>query len=262
MANLGAIANVGFIIGEKCVAVIDTGGSLREGEELRNAVQERTNLPICYVVNTHVHPDHLFGNAAFRKDKPKFVGHAKLPAAMAAREQGYVKSLQRDLGEAATGSEFVPPNTLVTNVLELDLGNRILQLRAWKTAHTDNDLTVYDVKTGSLWLGDLLFVERVPVVDGSVRGWLSTLVELRTMPVRHAIPGHGPVQNSWPQALDSETRYLSTVQDGVRAAIRARLTLQKAVDSVGMGERGNWLLFDEYHRRNVTAAYAELEWED
>jgi quinoprotein relay system zinc metallohydrolase 2 len=260
--NLGDIANIGFIIGYKCVAVIDTGGSIVIGRKLRQAVVNATRLPICYVINTHVHPDHIFGNAAFKDDHPMFIGHDKLPAAMAARGGNYLNALKRDVGAATQGSEIIIPTLTVKDVLELDLGGRRLTLKAWRTAHTDNDLTVFDEKTQTLWLSDLLFTEHIPVVDGSLKGWLSVIKEFPGIKARHVVPGHGQPDPTWPQALQAESDYLNVLLREVREAIKHRQTLQQAVDTVGLSQRDRWLLFDSFHRRNVTAAYAELEWED
>jgi quinoprotein relay system zinc metallohydrolase 2 len=261
-ANRGAIANIGFIVGSRCVAVIDTGGSPAVGRALRDSIRRATPLPVCYVVNTHVHPDHVFGNVAFRADRPEFVGHARLAAAMGARGRVYLAALERALGADAAGAELVAPTLAVERDATLDLGGRKLRLRAWPTAHTDNDLTVFDERTGTLWLSDLLFVERIPVVDGSLRGWLEVLSELKRVAARRVVPGHGGVTGDWPGALAEQERYLRRLLAETRSALRAKKTLQQAVDTVGGEERNRWLLFDAYHRRNVTAAFAELEWEE
>lgn len=259
--NHADVANVGFIIGERCVAVIDTGGSIVVGRALRASIRDLTKLPICYVINTHVHPDHIFGNAAFRDDSPTFVGHAHLAAAMASRGQNYLRALIRDVGASAAGSEVIAPGIEVADRVDLDLGGRVLKLTAWKTAHTDNDLTVYDPKTETLWLSDLLFVDRVPVVDGSLKGWLTVMTEMRQMSPRHIVPGHGAVDRAWPQVLEPQQHYLSTLAADIRHALAERQTIQQAVETAGKSEAGHWLLFDSFHRRNVAAAYAELEWE-
>src|SRR6266446_3195348 len=107
--NKDAIANIGFIVGADAVAVIDPGGSFEEGAALREAIRTRTDRPIRYVILTHVHPDHIFGAAAFRDDRPAFVSHAKLAGALAQRGEYYLRRLHSSLGEEAKGSEIVPP---------------------------------------------------------------------------------------------------------------------------------------------------------
>jgi quinoprotein relay system zinc metallohydrolase 2 len=260
--NFGGIANIGFVVGQKCVAVIDSGGTRLLGDALRQAVKSKTDKPVCYVINTHVHPDHIFGNAAFAADKPTYVGHHKLPAAMATRGPVYANALNRNLGAAAAGSTIVPPTLLVTDRVDLDLGGRTLQLRAWPTAHTDNDLTVYDAKTGTLWAGDLLFVGHIPVVDGSIRGWLKVIAEMKAQPAERVVAGHGLIENGWKMALERQEAYLQTILDGTRAAIKQGQTIQQAIATVGESERNQWLLFDLFNKRNVTAVYSEVEWED
>ncbi|MDQ3195010.1 MAG: quinoprotein relay system zinc metallohydrolase 2 [Pseudomonadota bacterium] len=265
--NLGAISNIGFVVGKKCVAVIDTGGSIAVGRALRAAIEQETEVPICYVINSHVHQDHIFGNAAF-DDSVTFIGHHKLAAAMAARGPTYLNALERDLGAAAAGTRIIAPEKTVSAKakLELDLGERILELRAWPTAHTDNDLTVYDEKSGTLWLGDLLFADHIPTLDGNLKGWLAVMKQLRELPIRRVIAGHGKIDRDWRTALARQEGYLIALLNETRAAIKAGKTIQQTVDAVGAmkgsGEWNDWLLFDLFHKRNVTAAYAELEWED
>jgi quinoprotein relay system zinc metallohydrolase 2 len=260
--NEDAIANIGFIVGARSVAVVDPGGSFEEGKALRAAIRSRTELPIRYVVLTHVHPDHIFGAAAFYDDHPDFIGHAKLPGALARRGGYYLRRLKEALGDPAAGSDIVSPTLLVSDGLELDLGDRRLILRAHGTAHTDNDLTVFDDRTRTFWLGDLLFVDRLPVIDGSIVGWLKELQALMLIAADRAVPGHGPPSVSWPGAAEPERRYLDQVARDTRAAIRAGIGIAEAYRHVANSERQHWLLFDEYHPRNdVTASYKELEWE-
>jgi quinoprotein relay system zinc metallohydrolase 2 len=260
-ANEGAIANVGFIVGEDAVMVVDTGGSRAEGGRLRAAVRRVTPRPIRYVVLTHVHPDHIFGTAAFAQDAPEIIGHAKLPGALAQRGAYYLRTLQRDLGKEAAGSEVVAPTRLVAKMDAIDLGGRRIVIRAHGPAHTDNDLSLYDEKTKTLWLSDLLFVERIPVIDGSLAGWLRELEALEAMPAARAVPGHGPASVPWPLAAAPQKRYLLAVLDDTRAAIKAGVEIGDAPRRVARGEDGRWLLFDDYHARNVITAYKELEWE-
>ena len=92
-------------------------------------------------------------------------------------------------------------------------------------------------------------------------GWLKQLDELTAIPADRAVPGHGPVFVPWPAGAEPERRYLTAVAHDTRAAIKAGISIANAYRQVANSERGRWLLFDEYHPRNVTASYKELEWE-
>ena len=107
-ANGDAIANIGFIVGRDAVAVFDPGGSLNDGERLRARIREVTQLPIRFVVLSHVHPDHIFGAGAFEQDRPEFIGHARLPDALAQRGEYYQRGLESVLGKGKAGPLVVP----------------------------------------------------------------------------------------------------------------------------------------------------------
>lgn len=259
--NAGDIANIGVIVGDEAIAVVDTGGSVSVGEGLVQAVRSISDKPIRYVINTHEHPDHVFGNAAMPAGAI-FVGHHNLPAELASRGPYYLRSYREQLGEAAVAAvKIIPPTLLVQREMILNLGNRPLRLIAWSpAAHTDCDLTVLDEKTGVLFAGDLVFLRHVPVVDGSITGWLSLMDRLARVPAMIVVPGHGPLA-PWPQALDDERRYLTVVARDARDAIAAGTPLAQAVQGIGRSERGSWQLFDDYNPRNATAAFSELEWQ-
>ncbi len=262
--NRGDIANIGFIVGDAAVAVIDTGGTYKLGQRLRTALRIITDLPIRYVINTHIHPDHIFGNDAFSDDQPVYVGHAQLGPSMEATAPYYIPQLIRNVGaEEAEGSIMVPPTLTVQigSPTQIDLGNRVLELRAWPVHHSPTDLTIFDQKTRTLWAGSV-FIERIPSITGSLLGYINVLEDMKTIHARNVIPGNGPAPAPWPQAIEPMLRYLKTIAEGIRDVLARGGDIGEAVATVGHSEKDQWLLFDDYHGGNVTAGFAELEWEE
>lgn len=260
--NDGAIANVGFVVGRDAVAVIDTGNTRAAGERLLAAVKARTDLPIRYVINTHMHPDHSLGDVAFKETGAKFVAHAKFARALTARAQAYSDGAKRALGGAGAPepADIVTPDIAVTDKMSLDLGGRALELEAEPTAHTDNDLIIRDTATDTAFLGDLLFITHTPSIDGSFAGWVKLLTRLRERSFARVVAGHGGVPATWPDALAPQRRYFDRLRTDVETLLDKGASLREASEKAGLSERDSWALFDEFNARNAIAVYRELEW--
>jgi quinoprotein relay system zinc metallohydrolase 2 len=265
--NRGDISNLGFIIGPEAVAVVDTGNSPSIGKGLREAIRQRTNLPIRYVINTHMHPDHIFGNAAFAEDRPVFVAHSNFLSALMARADGYQRRLEEDLGaDEARGATLAAPGRTVEPPpgapLRLDLGGgRVIEVTAWAPAHTNNDLTVLDAATSTLFAGDLVFLDRLPTIDGDALGWIKAMDRLAALPAARVVPGHGPASAPWPQALEPQRQYLTVLIDDIRAIQKRGGTIEQAAEQAASSQRSLWRLFGEDNPRNAVTVFAALEWE-
>jgi quinoprotein relay system zinc metallohydrolase 2 len=260
--NHGGIANIGFVVGKSCVAVLDSGGNPQQGLVLKNTIEKITDVPICYVINSHVHPDHVFGNRSFKGKGVQFIGHKNLARALQLRSAFYLQRSEEQLGVKLTPQDIVLPDIMVADSLTLDLGGRLLTVTAHGSAHTDNDLSVLDKSSQTLWLSDLLFVEHLPVIDGSLKGWLKELKELSLLKVKRVVPGHGPVMGDWPAALKPQVDYLTMLLKEVRSMIKQGKFIEQAIVEAGQTAAGRWALFDAFHKKNVTLVFAELEWED
>ena len=255
------IANIGFIVGKRCVAVIDSGGSVATGRRLLAALRGVTELPVCYVINTHIHFDHLLGNSALADAATEFVGHAGLVQAVEENRAFFASRFPESLGGLPPERAVIGPGIQVGDSLELDLGERPLYLKAWPPAHSHNDLTVLDRASGVLWCGDLLFRERLPVLDGNLAGWLRALAALPGAGVRWIVPGHGAPAQDWEEAVTAQHRYLLELRATVTTGLDQGLFLEQILEQARQQPPGSWLLFEEAHPRNVHRAFIELEWE-
>jgi glyoxylase-like metal-dependent hydrolase (beta-lactamase superfamily II) len=181
---------------------------------------------------------------------------------MRSRAEAYESNLKTMLGDAAaTGSRIVVSTHTVAAERVIDLGNRRLLLKAWPIAHTDHDLSVMDERTRSWWLGDLLFVDRTPSIDGDVPGWLSVIDALSEVPAARVIPGHGPIVTDKNAALAKQRQYLQTLLKDLKQSIAEGKSMQAAIETAASSERSQWTLFDSANRRNATMLYPKLEWD-
>lgn len=187
--------NVGVVAGAGGVLVVDTRSHRVEAEELAGHVAALGAGPVRWVVNSHCHFDHSFGNGAF--PGAAIWGHARCAAELRTNAERHRAAARRYLPEAAgeiDRTEVVPPSHTLEDRAELDLGTRPVELRFLGRGHTDGDLAVLVPDAGVLFAGDLLENGGPPTFDDSYPlDWPATAQRLAALATGPVVPGHGPV---------------------------------------------------------------------
>ncbi|MEM7268838.1 MAG: quinoprotein relay system zinc metallohydrolase 2 [Pseudomonadota bacterium] len=251
-ANRGDVSNNGFIIGANSVAVIDTGYTRALAEALYLAVRAETNKPISHLILTHMHPDHAMGGDVFLEAGAEAVGAPKFQRAYETRLAGYIDAQVRLIGAEASHGTYGLLTARVTEGEVIDIGERPLTLQVHPTAHTTNDLTIFDKTAATLWMGDLTFLHHTPALDGSITGWIDLLEHLNADKARQIVPGHGPAVAAYPDGTKPTLDYLTALASAMRGHISRGESLQFALKDEGKAMKGEWELFEHFHRRNAT----------
>ena len=261
-ANRGATANLGFIVGDDAVAVVDTGEAWRRGVRSLRPSVPRPTYPSAMSSTRICIPTISSGTQRSPPSTRRLSGRRVCRDALAERGDYYLEASKPLIGEAlASELRIIPPSLLVEDELTLDLGERQLLLRAWPTGHTNNDLTVLDEATGTLFAGDLVFVRPRTRARRQHPRLASQYRCTRRNTCRKGGAGHGPPSRSLARRYRRQRRYLSRSQRRYARLIAEGGRIEEAPAEVAQDERDALELFDEFHARNVTAAFAELEWE-
>ncbi|QRM19352.1 quinoprotein relay system zinc metallohydrolase 1 [Dechloromonas sp. TW-R-39-2] len=227
--NGGNIVNTAFIAGPGGIVVIDSGPSLRYGEQMRRAISGISGQPLALVINTHHHPDHFLGNQAFAG-----IPIAALPATIegiAAEGNAFAENLFRMSGDWMKGTEVLVPNRALAAGTSEIAGRRLRLIGL--DGHTGADLAVYDEKSGVLFAGDLVFNGRTPTTPhADIAHWLTALDRLETITREPGfavlVPGHGAVTRD--AAPIRQTRaWLRWLQAAMQTAAREGLDMNEVL---------------------------------
>lgn len=197
------VPNIGVIVGEEAVLVVDTAMGPANGARVLAAARDKAKGKPLLLTITHFHPEHGFGAQVFREEATIVYNRAQRDE-LHDKGAGYVE-LFRTFGPAVAaaleGVELVDPHDLYDVETELDLGGRTVQLRTWGVAHTRSDQVVFLPEERILFTGDLVEERIFPIypyfppddadVDGS--RWIEVLRRLEELDPAVVVPGHGAV---------------------------------------------------------------------
>lgn len=189
-------ANAGIIVGNDGVIVVDTLISAKEAKRFIKGIRAVTDKPIRYVVNTHYHLDHVFGNGEFVKLGAVVIAQENDKKMMEKTAPEVLKNIaQYGLNaEDMAGTTPAYPTITYGDRMTIDLGGQQVELIHARHSHTSGDTLVYLRDKKVLFAGDILFTSYHPFLgEGDINGWAKELDGIRAMDVEKIIPGHGPL---------------------------------------------------------------------
>jgi glyoxylase-like metal-dependent hydrolase (beta-lactamase superfamily II) len=186
-------------VGQNCVLVVDTLVSAKEAKRFIADIKAVTNKPIKYVVNTHYHLDHAWGNCEFRKLGALIISHLADRAML-------IRVGQAAMGNAANfglsakdmeGTALAVPNLAFKDEMEIDLGGQVVKLIYPQASHTKGSIMVWVPDKKVLFMGDALFTNYHPyLAEGDLKTWPKVLDFAQSLGAEKIIPGHGPLSTN------------------------------------------------------------------
>ncbi len=282
-ANRGRIGNIGFVVGDSGTVMINAGVSYRHGRALLAAAERIGGKPVVLVVLTQPVQEFVLGAAAFADQGIPVLAHRASAELIASRCEGCVHRLRALLGEdEMAGSRPQRPDRLIDGSETIEAGGRRLELIHPGWGSSPGDLMVRDARSGVVFAGTLVAVDRVPELrDGEPQGWLAALDGLQAMGRREAgrtntagmpaiaptpahtaaggriVPGYGPPVSA--AALDAVRDYIADTEARVRSLFDAGTPLSAMVQAAQLPRYAGWSLYEPVHGRNVQQRYLALE---
>lgn len=264
--NRGFRMNLGFVVGEQAVAVIDSGYGPAMAEAMLQHIRRITDRPVRYVINTNSQPHRIMGNPVFRRQGARILAAETAVARMRDSGQQFAAAVARVL-EQDPADIPVPrtPDELLSEPRTIDLGGQVrVTVRPVGHAHTAGSSIVEARPDGVVFAGDVLYRGRLlallPV--SRLEGWIASYDLLRDYPQATLfVPGHG--EPGPLAAFEQPTyAYLTTLRDHMAAAAREWIGLDEAIDSLDQSDWRKLADFEALAGRNAHQAYLEFEGSD
>jgi cyclase len=231
-------SNAGFIVGKDYVVVVDSLATVGLTEKFSDEIKKITDKPIRYLINTHHHGDHTYGNHVFTGVtivSHDACRHEAIEAGI--MDPGLLNTILPDFdfrGIAAT-----PADITFKKQLALYVDGREVRLLHFGPGHTTGDIIVHLPNEGIIFAGDFIFLYSTPVsMEGSFAGWLKNLDAMAKLGARVYVPGHGPVCGS--EGLNLCRDYLVLVQREAKKRFDKGMTVDEAAKDIDLGQFKRW----------------------
>lgn len=265
VANQGFMNNPGLIVGEKGLIIIDPGGTYPVGKQVLQEIKKISSLPVVAVFDTHIHGDHWLANQAIKEAYPtvKMYAHPQM-IKQASSSEGlqWIELMERSTKGQSKGTVIVSPTLSVEQSDALEIAGQHFRIHSILPAHTNTDIMIEHVESGTLFLGDNGFLKRLGRFDesSSIHGNIDSLQYARKLNMNVYVPGHG-------QSGDANTvikpflEYLVRLHKVVKQGFDNDQLDYEIKDNViaQFESYKNWAGFDKNFGKHINKMYLEIE---
>ena len=251
--------NAGFIVGNDYVVVVDALATVGLTQKFRDEIKKITDKPVRYLINTHHHGDHTYGNHVF-------AGATIIAHDYCRREVIEAGIMDPSLLNTIfpefdfQGIAVTPADITFDKQLTLHMDGREVRLLHFGPGHTVDDIIVYLPAEGIIFAGDFIFLYSTPLgMEGSFAGWLRNLDAMEKLGAQTYVPGHGPVCGA--EGLNLCRDYLVFIQGEAKKRFDKGMTVDEAAKDIDLGHFKQW----PNHERillNVERLWREFRGED
>lgn len=253
------LSNAGLIVGSDGSIVIDSLGTVSMNQAFLDEIKKITDKPFRYVVNTHHHGDHVYGNHLFTGATTVCHTHCR-EEILRAGAPDPARLSQVFSGFDFTGIRVTPPDITFQNQLTLHLDEREVQLLYYQPGHTLGDIIAWLPQDSVVFAGDLLFLYSTPLcMQGSFTGWIKIMEALTELDARVYVPGHGPPCGK--EGVAECRDYLVLLYEQARKRFDAGMSAQDAASDINPGHFKKWANWERI-AANVERLYCEFRGED
>ena len=256
-SEIYAQVTAGVITGNDWAVVIDTLAIPEETLQVRSFIEEELRVPVRYIINTHHHADHTWGNCYFPGST--IISHTLCRQLMIDLEQKALESAQRQNQVFRNTKIVLPHLTFENGSLALRVGKKHLTIMP-TPGNSPDGISILVEEDRILFAGDV-FMPLPFIVEGNTEQLIESISAVGGMSLENIIQGHGDIilRGEIEDAVTENISYLNALKKNVRAVMKRKnpVDLLESIDIESCGKNKVILggLAEDLHKRNVIALY-------